>query len=302
MERVGGQAVFRGVMLRGAGSRWAVAVRRPDGGIETMSARLPELAVRWRDVPLARGIVALAEALPLGHRALTWSAEHALGQTRRSLRWWERAMQVAIIGAVVTVAVGGPILLANRFLPMDVVWFANLCEGMLGIVFLIGYLAVLRRVGEVRTLFEYHGAEHKVVAAWEAGIRPVTPEAAARFSTRHNRCGTSFVLSVGVVSSLVYIALGRPPMPLLVLSRVALIPIVAAVAAELQLRTADAAAAGKGWACALLRPGLALQGLTTFEPTHDQLEVACAALQAVTADEESTTASAVPDDAHVLIG
>ena len=279
---MGGQAVFRGVMLRGAGSRWAVAVRRPDGGIETMSAQLPKFAVRWRDVPLARGIVALAEALPLGHRALTWSAEHALGQVAgRKPRWWERLLQVVIIAAIVGVVVGGPIALASWLLPTDVVWLANALEGLIGLAFLIAYLAVLSRVAEVRTLFENHGAEHKVVSAFEAGIRPVTPESAAPFTTRHTRCGTSFVLAVGIVSSVVYVLLGRPPAVLLVLSRVAVIPIVAAIAAELQLRTADAAACGKRWANVLLRPGLALQGLTTREPSLDQLEVACAALYEV---------------------
>jgi uncharacterized protein YqhQ len=285
VERVGGQAVFRGVMLRGAGSRWAVAVRRPDGGIETMTADLPDFAVRWRDVPLARGIVALAEALPLGARALRWSAEHGIGQPVRPARWWEKGMQALIVVAVVAVVVGAPIALAELWLPTDVAWAVNLVEGALGLAFLIGYLAVLSRIGEVRTLFEYHGAEHKVVSAFEAGIRPVTPEAAAPFSTRHTRCGTSFLLAVGIVSSIVYVLLGRPDLPLLVLSRVAVIPVVAALAAELQLRAADAATCGRRWALVLLRPGLALQSLTTREPSPDQLEVACAALAAVTADE-----------------
>ena len=275
--RAGGQAVFEGVMMR-VSDHWAVAVRTPDGGIEVMDAAIAPRLPRLRSLPVCRGVLSLVEALPLGLRAMKWSVKTAaLPPTGRvHAPWVERLLTIAIVGGVVGAFAMGPGALAVAVAGDSALWF-NVIEGAARLAFLVGYLAALGRLPEVRRLFEYHGAEHKVVGAYEAGV-PLTPASVARFSTRHVRCGTSFLLLVAVVSTLVHVLLGRPDVLLLLVSRVALIPVVAAIAAELQQLAATHA--GRPVVRALLRPGLALQGLTTREPSPAQLEVAIAALEA----------------------
>ena len=273
--RAGGQAVFEGVMMR-VSDRWAVAVRAPGGGIVVQAADLRPVGGRWRKVPFCRGMLSLAEALPLGLRAMRWSVEQAGLAPADRPRGRERALTAAIVGAVVSAFFAGPGLVAHVVADGSAVAF-NAVEGATRLLFLVAYLAALGRLPEVRRLFQYHGAEHKTVAAYEAGA-PLTPASVARFTTRHVRCGTSFLLLVAVVSTLVHVLLGRPDLPLLLLSRLALVPAVAALAAEVQ--QVAAGQVHRRWVRALLRPGLALQGLTTREPTLAQLEVAIASLEA----------------------
>lgn len=281
-RKAGGQAVFEGVMMRGD-ARWAVAVRTPTGAIEVLSAELPPLAPRLRNVPLVRGIVALAEALPLGMRALRWSAVHGLGQPERRATPSERVMQVltivAVAGAVLTLPAYGTQWLVGG-LHNGLV--SAVVENVLSIAVLVAYAGAVGRLSSVRRLFENHGAEHKVVGAYEAGVE-LTPENAARFSTRHVRCGTSLLLVIGVVSGVFYVLLGHHALPGLLASRLAVVPLVAAISTELQMRAA--ANVHRRWVRALLRPGLALQRLTTREPTLDQLEVAIVALRAANGEE-----------------
>ena len=268
--RYGGQAVFEGVMMRGESS-YAVAVRRPDGGIEVTEGQLPSWGLGLKDIPVVRGMVALAEALPLGFKALAWSAVHGLGQVRKQPRWWERAITVVIVGLVIVVASAVPAALA--------VWIAKaiglgflgpFIEIVLGVAMLYGYLRVVGKLGDVVRLFANHGAEHKVVNAYEAGA-PLTVADVRAHPTRHARCGTSFVLVVALVSAVTFAVIGSNSLVL----RVALLPLIAGVAAELQLRLAESGSR------VLTRPGIALQRLTTREPSDDQIEVAIAALQAV---------------------
>ena len=268
--RYGGQAVFEGVMMRGRSS-YAVAVRRPDGGIDVTDGALPTWGARWKDVPVVRGIVALAEALPLGFKALTWSAEHGLGQVRKAPRWYERVWTVLVVAVVIVVASAAPAATA--------VWIARsiglgflgpFIEMALGVLLLYAYLRLVGKLGEVVRLFANHGAEHKVVNAYEAGASLTVAEV-RRFSTRHARCGTSFLLVVAVVSAVFFAVIGSTD----VLLRVAALPLVAGVAAEIQLRLAESGSR------LLTRPGMALQRLTTREPTDEQLEVAIAALAVV---------------------
>lgn len=268
--RYGGQAVFEGVMMRGESS-YAIAVRRPDGEIEVSRGDLPTWGRGLKDVPVVRGIVALAEALPLGFRALTWSAEHGLGQVRKQPRWWERVATVLIVAVVIVVASAAPAAAA--------VWIAHsiglgflgpFIEMLLGVVMLYGYLRVVGKLGDVVRLFANHGAEHKVVNAFEAGA-PLTVEAVQQHSTRHTRCGTSFLLVVAVVSAAFFAVVGASS----VTQRVAALPLIAGVAAEIQLRLAESGSR------LLTRPGVALQRLTTREPSDEQVEVAIAALEAV---------------------
>lgn len=275
--RAGGQAVFEGVMMR-VDDRWAVAARTREGGIDVHAETVTVRAPRARSWPLLRGVLSLAEALPLGMRAMRWAVVRvapAASERARS-RWVERLLTVAIVGAVLAAFVVGPGLVALAAAPGSAVAF-NVVEGAVRLAMLVGYLAALARLPEVRRLFEYHGAEHKVVAAYEAGA-PLTPASAARFTTRHVRCGTSFLLLVAVVSTAVHVLMGRPDTGLLIASRVLLVPVVAALAAELQRLAADNQ--HRRWVRAAMRPGLALQGLTTREPTMPQLEVAIAALKA----------------------
>jgi uncharacterized protein YqhQ len=281
-RKSGGQAVFEGVMMRGD-DRWAVAVRTPTGEIEVLTAELPHFAPRLKKVPLVRGILALAEALPLGMRALRWSAVHGLGQAERKATPLERLVQavtiVVVVCAVVTIPAYGTSWLVGG-LHNGLV--SALVENVFSIGILAAYAAAVGRLSAVRRLFENHGAEHKVVAADEAGVE-LTPENAAVYSTRHIRCGTSLLLVIGVVSGIFYVLLGHHALPGMLASRVAVIPLVAAISTELQMRAA--ANIHRRWVRVLVRPGLALQRLTTREPSLDQLEVAIVALKAAYGEE-----------------
>ena len=275
-------------MMRGD-DRYAVAVRRPTGEIEVLSADLPELLPSCRKIPLVRGILALAEALPLGMRSLRWSAVHGLGQPERKATPWERVVQavtiVIVIGLVVTIPAYGTQWLVGGW---DNSLVSAVVENVFAIGILVAYAAAIGRLGAVQRLFENHGAEHKVVAAYEAGVE-LTPANCERFSTRHVRCGTSLLLVIGVVSGIFYVLLGQQALPSLLASRIAVIPLVAAISTEFQLRAAENT--HRAWVRALLRPGLALQRLTTREPTRDQLEVAIVALKAAYGELDTTSAA-----------
>jgi len=284
MARYGGQAVFEGVMMRGDG-RSAVAVRRPDGGIEVRLDDLPTWGRRFERVPVARGVAALAEALPLGFRALTWSAEHGLGQVRtRAPRWWERVFTLLVVAVVIVVGSVAPAVaatwVASSVFGLSVL--APVVETVLGVLGLYVYLRLVGRLGDVVRLFENHGAEHKVVNAFEAGA-PLTVESVQRYSTRHVRCGTSFLLVVAVVSAAFFAAVGGSTSPVL---RVLALPLIAGVAAEIQLRLAESRSR------VLTLPGLALQRFTTREPSDAQVEVAIAALVAVLPRHEAAVPAA----------
>lgn len=258
--KVGGQAVVDGVMMR-SGERFAVAVRRPDGVIDVTTGDLPTWGRPARTVPVLRGVVALAEALPVGFRAMRWATAD------------RRSSSLGIL-AVVAAAVVVPSIVIERLGSLGAaVVVAQLLQLVLGAVVLVGSVAAIGRLDELRRLFQYHGAEHQVVAAHEAGV-DLTPAGAAGFSTRHVRCGTSLLLWLLLLSAVGSVIPGVGASPLLLL-------LVLGMAAELQLRAAGAT--GHRWVQHLLRPGLALQRVTTRTPTFDQLEVAIAALRAAMA-------------------
>lgn len=272
---VGGQAVPGGVMMRGATS-WSVAVRTPDGSIEVDVHPLPSSAVGWRNVPVVRGVVALGESLSLGLRAILWATNRSVPGASISASGMARQ---AALGVVIAIAVFlvAPAAAARLLAGGGGIRF-HVLEGLLGVGLLLAYLAAIGRLAPVRELFGYHGAEHQAVAAHEAGAA-LTAEAAASFTTRHARCGTSFLLTVVVVSAVVQAAVGYPAWPVLLASRVLTVPLVAGLSYEL-LR-AGAANLDRRWVRWSIAPGLALQGLTTRTPRADQLEVALAALRAV---------------------
>lgn len=289
---VGGQAVIEGVMMRGE-SVWAVAVRTPDGAIDVSVHDVPRWSERYRHIPLVRGVTALAESMALGMRALTHAAGKASGEEQPLTKAQTAATLTLAVGLFTLVFVVLPALMAKgaaRFFDGSVAF--NLVEGGLRLALFIGYIVAIGRIADVRRLFEYHGAEHKAIAAYENGVE-VTPDRAQRFSTEHVRCGTNFLLTVMLTSIVVYSAFGRPSLLLLIVSRALLIPVVAGVAYEiirLAARNFD-----KSIVRFFMRPGLALQRLTTREPSLDQLEVAIAALRAaLTIDQRAEVDARMP--------
>jgi len=281
---LGGQAVVEGVMMRGE-RHWAAAVRTPDGGIEVVVHDAPHWTDRWAHVPIVRGVVSLAESLALGFRALTWSADRQLPEEERLS---SRAMGWTIGGAlafftalfiVVPTFINAGV--ANVFGVSGVAY--DVVEGVIRLAIFLGYLAAISAVPDIKRVFQYHGAEHKAIAAYERDAE-LTPDSAQRFTTEHVRCGTNFLLTVMVVTIVVYAFVGRPDLFWLVTSRILLLPVVAGLAYEV-IRAA-AAHMDRPWVRTLMAPGLGLQRLTTRQPSLDQLEVAIASLRAALTPEQ----------------
>lgn len=298
----GGQAVIEGVMMRGR-RFWGLAVRRPDGDIVRRSyslsdpgARYP--ALRW---PLIRGVIALWDSLSLGIRALNISAnlslEGAATDEEPAPQLGTKEMAVTVVIALligVGLFVVAPLLVARWFGPAlaNPILF-NLVEGAVRIAIFLAYIVGVSLLPDLRRVFEYHGAEHKVINAYEAG-RPLEPASVQRFSTLHPRCGTAFLLVVMVLAILVLALVGKPPLVWLIVSRVVGIPVVAGLAYEV-IRFAGRHRHGIV-ARVLLGPGLGLQKLTTREPSDAQVEVAVAALEEVLRVE----AGGAPDSGPVV--
>jgi uncharacterized protein YqhQ len=285
--RVGGQAVIEGVMMRGR-KFWALAIRKPDGSIFSQAQPLDSFLVRhpgW-DRPLVRGVFVLGESLVLGWRALSTSADIALEEETegKGVGWIQKA--ISIILAVV-LAVGLFILIPTWLAPRIVgsdspVWLWNLVEGLLRIAFFIAYLLLVSLSREMRRVFEYHGAEHQSIHLLENNY-PLEPEWALREGTDHIRCGTSFILLVLVITIVVYSFMGKPDLWLRVLSRIAVIPLVAGISYEI-MRYADRSRSP--WMQIIIVPGMALQRLTTRRPDKEQAEVALSALRSLLEHED----------------
>lgn len=281
---MGGQAVVEGVMMRGE-SAWAVAIRNPEGEIDVDVHDAPRWSERYSKIPLLRGVMSLAESLSLGMKALSWSANQQVPEEERI---GSKGMGITMAIALVFFA-GFFILLPalgarglSGLLGIEGFWF-HVLEGGLVLGIFLGYLAAIGLMPDIKRVFQYHGAEHKAIAAYENDV-PLTPESAQRFTTQHVRCGTNFLLTVLVIAILVYSVIGRPAIPVLVLSRVILIPIIAGIAFEV-IRFA-AKHMDKRWVRTAMVPGLTLQKMTTREPSLEQLEVAIASLRAVMTREQ----------------
>ncbi len=306
---VGGQAVLEGVMMRGV-STWAVAVRKPApeqvsegepldptepalGEIAVSSEPLVSVVKRYRALrlPLVRGVAALLESLAIGFKALGVSANAQLdGEEGEQIGGgtWAGTVVFSLVLAVALFFLlpVGITSLFKHALPGSLVFV--LVEKAIRISIFLGYLWAISRMRDLQRVFEYHGAEHKTISCYEAGL-PLTPENAQRFSRLHPRCGTSFLLVVMVVAVVVFAPLGTPAWYWLFASRVLGIPIVAGLAFEvikLFGRKRD-----RRWAQLLMAPGMQLQKLTTREPDLTQLAVAIAALEAVLAVEKPEEAS-----------
>lgn len=282
----GGQAVIEGVMMRGPDTR-AVAVRRPDQTIVVDEKTIGSLTRRFPvlKAPLVRGVVVLIEALVLGIEALTFSANQALGEEEEKLAPWEIfvtmgfALAMAILLFVFLPVAAAHLL--NRVAPGP--FLQNLIEGLFRIAIFLAYVVAIGRMADIKRVFQYHGAEHKVINAYEAGDR-LEVERIQRYSTLHPRCGTSFLLIVLLISIMLFSLLGEQVLWWRILSRVLLLPVVAGISYEL-LKIS-----GKNYSLPLCRvlvaPGLWVQKLTTGPPDDGQVEVALAAFEAVAKERE----------------
>ena len=308
---VGGQAVLEGVMMRGV-SNWAVAVRKPsaeqlsegelspeqaaEGEIEVSTFPLDSAMKRHRllRLPIVRGVVALGGSMAIGFRALEVSANAQLppeetkdgdeeGESQEIPKAvWAGTVVVALLLAIVLfflIPVGLTSLIKHQLGSSFLFW---LVEGVVRTSLFLGYMLLLSRVKDLRRVFEYHGAEHKTISCFEAGL-PLTPANAKRFSRLHPRCGTSFLLVVMIVAIFVFAPIGLPAWYWLMATRILGVPIIAGISFEL-IKFAGRNRS-RGWVRAIMWPGLKLQLLTTREPDLEQLEVAIAALDAVLALE-----------------
>ena len=295
---IGGQAVLEGVMMRGISS-WAVGVRKPvedepgPGAIEVRSFPLESWAkkrrfYRW---PVIRGVVALVDSLGIGMRALTISANAQMpeGEQEISGGAWMGTVIVAVLFAVglfFVVPVGLTSLIKHQLGSSVLFW---LVEGVLRTSIFLGYLVLLSRIPDMKRVFQYHGAEHKVISCYEASDE-LTPARAALYSRLHPRCGTSFLLIVMIMAIFVFAPIGLPAWWLLILTRIIGIPVIAGLSFEV-IKWAGRNRR-RPWVQAVMWPGLQLQKLTTREPNLDQLAVAIAALDTVLASQSESTASA----------
>jgi len=280
----GGQAVIEGVMMRGS-RLLAVALRHPDGHIVVNTEPLNEALYRGpiSRIPFLRGLVMLWDALGLGIKALMMSADVAAGE-EVSLSG-PASWGTALLGIGLSV---GLFMLLPSFLvgllaiPSE--WLSSLLEGIVRLLLVVGYIWAVGYLPDIRRVFAYHGAEHKTVNAYEAGAG-LTVDDVRSFPTAHTRCGTAFLLTVIVLTILIFAPFGRPSLMWRLLSRIVLLPVIAGVAYEFIRLTARFA--DRPWMRVLIAPNLALQRLTTREPDDGMLEVAITALKAVLSGEET---------------
>ncbi|MBE0690200.1 MAG: DUF1385 domain-containing protein [Anaerolineae bacterium] len=299
----GGQAVIEGVMMRGA-HKAAIAVRNPSGEIVVHEQPLNAHLYRGRipKTPFVRGLVGLWDALGLGTRALMWSADVAVSEEEEEISFngpiGFATLAISLIfgiGLFFVVPTVGASVVGNwlNLSGADAATSAeatqwghfliNVIEGVIRLALLVGYIWLIGRIPDVKRLFGYHGAEHKTINAYEAGAELI-PEVVAQYPIEHPRCGTAFLLTVAVVSVLVFSLLGRPPMLLLIASRVLLIPVIAGIAYEIIRFTARNL--HNPIVRAIIIPNLALQHLTTRDPDLTMIEVAITAFKRVLVSEQ----------------
>jgi uncharacterized protein YqhQ len=278
----GGQAVIEGVMIRGK-EGIAISVRQPNGELNVVNRSLSGIYTgRLREIPLVRGIIVLVETLVLGTRSLIHSAQVASIEEGEEkipavLLWGTVAMSLAL-GVALFFMIP---LFATRYLIDPYINSALLSvvlEGLIRIGIFITYLKMISFIPDIKRVFAYHGAEHKVVNAYEAGV-PLEVESVKNYSTAHARCGTAFLFIVLIIAIFVFALVGRPPLWIRVLSRIALIPVIAVISYEIM--KFGAGHAKNPIMRILLAPGLLLQAITTREPDDSQLEAAISALNEV---------------------
>jgi len=278
----GGQAVIEGVMIRGK-EGVAISVRQPNGELNVVRQPLASIYKgRLREMPLIRGIIALVETLVLGTQSLLHSAQVAAAEEvgekiPTALLWGTVAVSLAL-GVALFFMVP---LFTTRYLIdpyIDSNLLRNVFEGLIRIGIFIAYLKVISLIPDIKRVFAYHGAEHKVVNAYEAGV-PLEVESVKNYSTAHARCGTAFLFIVLIVAIFVFALVGQPTLWIRILSRIALIPVIAVISYEIM--KFGASHTNNKIVRILLAPGLLLQAITTREPDDSQLEAAISALNEV---------------------
>jgi uncharacterized protein YqhQ len=296
----GGQAVMEGVMMRGAKSL-AIAVRNPTGEIVTHVEPVNQTLYNGpiSRIPFLRGLTSLWDALGLGMRSLMFSADVALGEEEGvsfsgPLAWGTVAVSLAFGIALFFVLPSLVLGLIDDWITSSLL--SNLLEGLIRLALFVGYVWLIAFMPDIKRVFAYHGSEHKTINAFEAGAE-LTPASVQRFTTLHPRCGTAFLLSVMVISILLFSLLGRPVLWLRILSRVLLIPVLAGVAYEYMRFSARHM--DKAWMRAVVAPNLALQRLTTREPDLEMLEVAITAFNCMMASEKESVQQCKPQESRV---
>jgi uncharacterized protein YqhQ len=282
----GGQAVIEGVLMRGRKS-CAMANRAPDGSIVIKNIPLGNIyQSKLAKIPFLRGLILLWDALGLGMRALTDAANLQTGENEKiegSTLFFAIAFALLIVVGIFFLVPAGVGWLTEHFLQWNA-WWSNLLEGVLRLLFLIAYIWGIGFMPDIRRVFGYHGAEHKTVNAFEAGAE-LTPAVVSTYPISHTRCGTAFLLTLMVLSLLVFTLLGPLPLEWRLLSRVLMIPVIAGMAYEYIRWTASHI--NSPFVRAIVKPNLALQSLTTRQPDEKMLEVAIAAFQAMRKAEET---------------
>ena len=293
---VGGQALMEGIMMRGP-QQICCAVRKPDGSIETKLEPTPHHGV-WSRIPLVRGAVSMVESLVMGYRYMMYSAQVSMGedydpqQEESAFEKWvgdhlgKKAEDMLLVAAAV---VGGLFaILLFTVLPTVLVggldhlislgrWPKVILEAVLKVGIFLSYMMAISHMKEIHRVFEYHGAEHKTIACYEAGD-PLTVENVRKYTRFHPRCGTSFLILVVIVSVFLYSVLPWGSMGLRVLFKILLLPVVMGISYEL-LKWCGRS---DNWATRIIRaPGLLVQRLTVFEPDDSMIEVAIAAVTPV---------------------
>jgi len=286
LPNYGGQAVIEGVMMRGKKAA-AIAMRAPDGEIIIHKEELNKIyQSRIMQIPFLRGLIGLYDALILGMKALTISANIQTGEEEKiegPALFFTFALSMSIAVVIFFLIPAGLGQAVERFWEWNA-WLGNLLEGFVRLAFLILYMWGIGQMKDIKRVFSYHGAEHKVINTFEAGVELV-PEKVKSFSLEHPRCGTAFLLIVVLFSVLLFTALGPMTLFWRLVSRVLLLPALAGVAYEYLRWTAENQHHPViKW---LIKPNLALQRLTTNEPSLDIIEVSIAAFNAMREAEEA---------------
>lgn len=278
----GGQAVIEGVMMRGPAHR-AIAVRRPDESIVVDEKSVGSITKKFPflKLPFIRGVVMLFESLIMGVQALAYSAEQAMGEEEEEqLSKWEIFLTIAFsLGLAIVLFIVIPTSL-TYFTASTIQdnFIRNIIEGAIRLGVFLGYVLAVSRIKDIQRVFMYHGAEHKVINAFEAG-KELTVGEVQRFSTLHPRCGTSFLLIVILIKVVIFSGVTASGLFGQIFFRILLLPVVAGVAYELLKLSGKYQ--DKGLCRIFIAPGLWLQKLTTNEPDDSQVEVAIKAFRAV---------------------
>jgi len=306
--RYGGQAVMEGVMMRGA-KTIATVVRRPDGKLaKDVHPLHPIYTGRWRKLPFTRGVIAMLEAMILGTQSLIFSTNVALkdtdepkpGKTEKEgsklggVNLW--LVMLASLAFSIGLFSVLPLFLSKWLMPgMQGSLPFNLAEGVIRLAIFLAYLWGVGFMPDIRRVFSYHGAEHKTIHAYEAGVE-LTPESVQKYTTAHARCGTAFLLAVLVIAIFIFSLVGKQTWWWLIASRILLLPVIAAIAYEVtQYGARHMDNIFIKW---LVAPGLWLQSLTTKQPDDKMVEVAIAALKEVLIADGVIPAEPVPTPAN----